>query len=75
MTSLRSGHVLFKDQPIGPCAAGMVPCPHTVKDRNGHCDICCGSGRVTKWVRDNLAKAAGSHPSSPEAEGRLNIDL
>ena len=39
----------------GPCADSMVPCPHPVKDRNGHCEICCGSGRVTKWVRDHLA--------------------
>lgn len=39
----------------GPCAAFMVPCPHTVKDANGHCEICCGCGRVTKWVARNLA--------------------
>lgn len=35
----------------GPCAAFMVPCPHTAKDANGHCEVCCGAGRVTKWVR------------------------
>jgi len=39
---------------VGPCAAMMVKCSHPVRDENGHCDICCGSGRVTKWV----AKAA-----------------
>ena len=39
----------------GPCAAFIVTCPHTFKDRNGHCDICCGSGRITRWVFDNLA--------------------
>lgn len=34
----------------GPCAAFMVPCPHPKKaeDVNGHCDLCCGAGRVTK---------------------------
>lgn len=36
----------------GPCAALMVKCPHPEngKDENGHCDWCCGSGRVTKKV-------------------------
>lgn len=34
----------------GPCVAFMVPCPHPVKDHNGHCDICCGAGRITKGV-------------------------
>jgi hypothetical protein len=41
---------------IGPCVALMVPCPHTVKDGNGHCEICCGSGRTTKWVAQLLAE-------------------
>lgn len=40
---------------IGPCAVFMVACPHAVKDRNGHCEICCGAGRITRWVKDNLA--------------------
>ncbi len=37
----------------GPCAAMMVPCPHPEngRDANGHCDWCCGAGRVTKKVR------------------------
>lgn len=35
---------------IGPCGFFMVPCPHPIKDESGHCDICCGSGRVTKGV-------------------------
>lgn len=34
----------------GPCAAFMVRCMHPVKDDHGHCDVCCGSGRVTKYV-------------------------
>ena len=41
----------------GPCAVFMVPCPHLVVksnkkwlDANGHCDWCCGCGRVTKKV-------------------------
>lgn len=38
----------------GPCAVMMVPCPHPVRDDNGHCEVCCGAGRVTKWVAANL---------------------
>jgi excinuclease UvrABC ATPase subunit len=40
----------------GPCAAMMVPCPHLAdkhkswRDKNGHCDWCCGAGRVTQRV-------------------------
>ena len=46
----------------GPCASQMVPCPHLTdeneawRDANGHCDWCCGAGRVTKRV----AKAMGA---------------
>ena len=34
----------------GPCAMFMVRCPHPkeAEDKNGHCDLCCGAGRVTK---------------------------
>jgi hypothetical protein len=42
----------------GPCAVMMVPCRHPVRDANGHCEVCCGSGRVTKWVAANLPPAA-----------------
>jgi len=35
---------------VGPCVAFMVPCPHPELDDNGHCDWCCGSGRVTDRV-------------------------
>lgn len=35
----------------GPCAAFMVPCHHPIKDESGHCDICCGAGRITKGVK------------------------
>lgn len=38
----------------GPCASAMVPCRHPVRDANGHCEVCCGAGRVTRWVSDNL---------------------
>ena len=36
----------------GPCAAFMVPCPcpENGRDANGHCDWCCGAGRVTQRV-------------------------
>lgn len=40
----------------GPCAAFVVRCPHLDDghqgwlDKNGHCDWCCGAGRVTKRV-------------------------
>lgn len=35
---------------VGPCVAFLVRCPHPqeAEDANGHCDLCCGSGRVTK---------------------------
>lgn len=35
---------------VGPCAFFMTPCKHWIKDDNGHCEICCGAGRVTKGV-------------------------
>lgn len=40
----------------GPCAAFMVRCQCLEEekpelDRNGHCDWCCGAGRVTERVR------------------------
>lgn len=37
---------------VGCCTAFLVdcPCPDDGKDENGHCDWCCGSGRVTKKV-------------------------
>jgi hypothetical protein len=40
----------------GPCRAFMIPCPHPVLDDNGHCDICCGAGRITKGVAKLLEK-------------------
>lgn len=40
----------------GPCGAFMVPCPHPVLDANGHCEICCGAGRVTKGVLELIGK-------------------
>lgn len=42
---------------VGPCAALLVTCPHREeggsekwRDANGHCDWCCGAGRVTERV-------------------------
>jgi hypothetical protein len=42
---------------VGPCAALLVTCPHQEeggsekwRDANGHCDWCCGAGRVTERV-------------------------
>jgi hypothetical protein len=35
---------------VGPCASMMVPCAHSVRDSSGYCEICCWTGRVTKWV-------------------------
>lgn len=36
----------------GPCRVMVVPCPHPEdgRDKNGHCDWCCGAGWVTKKV-------------------------
>lgn len=42
---------------VACCGAFVVPCPHRDEnaperyfDENGHCDWCCGSGRVTERV-------------------------
>lgn len=37
----------------GPCTAFLVkcPCPPSGRDANGHCEWCCGAGRVTERVR------------------------
>lgn len=44
---------------VGPCAASMVPCGCRARGAQkrhpqwftlGHCDWCCGSGRVTRRV-------------------------
>ena len=46
----------------GPCASMMVPCPHidddnpAWRDANGHCDWCCGTGRVTKRVAQAMVE-------------------
>lgn len=42
----------------GACISQLVPCKHEVQDDNGHCEICCGSGRVTKWVSENIERIA-----------------
>jgi len=41
---------------VGPCLAGVVPCPHpeSGRDANGHCDWCCGAGWVTKRVLEAM---------------------
>lgn len=35
---------------VGPCEIFMVKCGHLVKDRNGHCDLCCGAGLISKGI-------------------------
>lgn len=37
---------------VGTCATFLMPCPHPPlgRDANGHCDWCCGAGRITKRV-------------------------
>ena len=35
---------------VGPCTLMLVHCPHLERDANGHCEWCCGSGRVTRRV-------------------------
>ena len=47
------------NQTVGPCSVFMVPCKHWVKDENGHCNICCGSGRVTQGV-EAIASTLGT---------------
>ena len=55
-----AGHA-GSEHTTGPCATFMVICPHqTVRnngvwlDANGHCDWCCGCGRVTKKVAHHM---------------------
>jgi len=36
---------------VGACVSFMVPCDHSIKDGNGHCELCCGAGRITKGVK------------------------
>jgi hypothetical protein len=37
---------------VGTATVFLVPCPHPKSGQNasGHCEWCCGSGRVTKKV-------------------------
>ena len=49
---------------VGPCADFIVPCTHPVRDVNDPCGVCCGSGRVTRWVAENLARGAGGGEGS-----------
>jgi hypothetical protein len=37
---------------VGTATSMLVPCPHpeSGRDANGHCDWCCGSGRITHKV-------------------------
>lgn len=40
---------------VGCCTCFLVKCPHPeINDDNIHCDWCCGSGRVTKRVAQEL---------------------
>ena len=45
---------------VGPGAALLVKCPHYEEDAKaawftrGHCDWCCGSGRVTSRVEQAM---------------------
>ena len=43
---------------VGPCTSQLVPCPHPEdgRDANGHCDWCCGSGRITRKVATAIAE-------------------
>lgn len=49
--ALASGHP-GSEHTTGPCATFMVACdcPPSGLDRNGHCEWCCGCGRVTRLV-------------------------
>ena len=39
---------------VGPCSAEVVPCNHEIKNENGHCELCAGSGWITKGVQSLL---------------------
>lgn len=39
---------------VGPCRQMMVECKHTIKDDNGHCELCCGTGLIVQYVNHRL---------------------
>lgn len=45
---------------VGPCTLMLVPCPHLEngRDKNVHCDWCCGTGRVTERVLQAIEQEA-----------------
>ena len=46
---------------VGPCVYFLVPCPHPEGDhRLAGCEWCCGSGRVTKRVREAMPEFTSS---------------
>ncbi len=44
------GDLAGGEHSVGPCVALLVSCPHPGVEMAGHCDWCCGSGRITKRV-------------------------
>lgn len=51
------GYPAGSEHSVGPCVCMLERCPHLADDprsewfdANGHCDWCCGAGRVTKRV-------------------------
>lgn len=50
------GHPHGGQHTVGPCAAALVPC--VCVDKPSSCDWCCGTGRVTKRVREAAQKEA-----------------
>lgn len=43
---------------VGPCTSTLIRCPHpeSGRDEGGHCDWCCGSGRITRRVMVAIAE-------------------
>jgi len=59
----KADNLTGSEHTTGPCASMMEPCPHLEDypspdwfDDNGHCDWCCGAGRVTKRVAAAMRK-------------------
>ena len=54
---------------IGACVSFMVPCDHSIKDAQGHCELCCGAGRVTKGVKALADEVRGKEEQARILEG------
>lgn len=65
---INSGYPPGGEFTLGPCKAMTVPCSHIISDANGHCDVCCGAGRITEWVSRAVQKEVRYCPKGHDTE-------